>query len=70
MAIPNEYKETLDDIIDNLNTEPLNWPRLIDKELCNTSRFESSLTELLKDDRLNKDVSDRLSWLVLKIGKS
>lgn len=70
MAIPNRNKETLDNLIDSSDTKSPYWPRLIDKGLRNTLRSKGSPTRLLKKDRLDKDISDRLSWVIPKIRDS
>ena len=66
MAIPNKCKDILDDLIDSLDIEFLNWPRLIDKGPHNTLKSESSLTKLLEEDYLNKDSLDKSSRLAPK----
>lgn len=40
MAIFNRYKDTLDNVIENLDAKFLNLLRLIDKRSCNMSRFK------------------------------
>ncbi len=61
-AIPNKYKDTLDDLIDSSNTESQDrpnssdWPGLIDKGLRNTSRSRNGSPTLLEEDRLDEDV--------------
>lgn len=66
MAIPNKYKNTLDDFIDSSDAEFSDQPKPIDKRSCNVSRFESSPTRLLKGDYLYKDITDKSLWLVPK----
>ena len=42
MAILNKYKDTLDNLINNLDEESPNWPRPINKGSHNAPRFETS----------------------------
>lgn len=34
VIIPNKYKDTFDNFIDNPDAKSLDWPRPIDKRLC------------------------------------
>ena len=66
VVTPNKYKDTLDDLIDSSDAESPDWQGLIDKGSRNMPRFEDSLTGLLERDFLEKDISNRLSWLAFK----
>lgn len=70
MAICNRYKDTLDHFINNSDIESPNSPGLIDKRSRNTPKSEGSLTGVLEGNYLDKDVSDRSSWLARKTGDS
>lgn len=61
MAILNWYKASLDDFIDSLDPESPNQARPIDKRSCNVFIFKKSLTDLLKEDCLDENLSGRLS---------
>lgn len=65
-TIPNKYKDTLDNLIDNSDEECQNWPESIDKRLYKAPKFEDSLKGLLEKE----DISDRLLELVPKTEKS
>ncbi len=62
MAIPNKYKNTLDDLIDSSDTESLDWPNspnrpgLIDKGSHNAPRSKGGSPTLLEEDCLDEDV--------------
>lgn len=66
VAILNRYKDTLDDFIDNSNSEFL--PRLINKSSRNMPRSKGGSTGFLKDNYLNKDflALKRSSQLIAK----
>lgn len=70
VAIPNRYKDNLDDLINSSDTESLDWPKSIDKRSCNALKAESSSTELLEGDCLDKDISNRSSQMTLKTENS
>ena len=55
-AISNKYKNTLNDIIDSLDTEFPDLSRLIDKETHNTPNSRNTSLSLLEEDCLNKDI--------------
>ena len=63
-AILNKYKDTLDDLIDSLDTESpdqpesSDWLGPIDKRTCNVPRSRGASSSLLEEeeDRLDKDV--------------
>ena len=63
MAIPNKYKNTLDDLIYSSDIESLNHsnssnrPRLIDKGSHNALKSRSGLPTFLEESRLNDNVS-------------
>ncbi len=62
MAIPNKYKDTLDDHIDSSDTKSPDWPDfpdrpgLIDKGSRNTPRSRGGSPTLLEEERLDEDV--------------
>lgn len=62
MAILNKYKDTLDDFINNSNTESLDqpksldWLKPIDKETCNASRTQDASLSFLEKNCMDKDV--------------
>lgn len=66
VAIPNIYKDTLDDFIDN--SDPESPPGLIDKGSYNAPRSRSDSTGFLEEDYLDEDnsASDRSSRLAPK----
>lgn len=70
VAIPNRYKDTLNNLIDNSDAEFSDWLRLNNKGLRNLLKSKSSLMRFLKRDYLDKDVPDRSSWLAFKIRDS
>lgn len=61
-AIPNKYKNTLDDLINSSDTKSPDqpkspdWPKPIDKGTHNARRFKGALLSLSKEDCLDKDV--------------
>ena len=61
-AIPNKYKDSLDDLIDSSDIEFPDWsdspdyPRLIDKRLRNAPGSRDTLLTLLEEDRLDENV--------------
>lgn len=63
IAILNKYKDTLDDIIDRLDTKfsdppkSLVLPTPIDQGICNEPRSRSSLPTLFEEDCKDKNVS-------------
>lgn len=58
-AIYNKYKDPLDDLIDNLDEESPNRPKLLDKGSRNIRFKNSSISHLEGDCRLDsKDVWD------------
>lgn len=42
LAIPNKYKESLEDLIDSLNEESQDWPGPNDKGSCRAPRFKGN----------------------------
>lgn len=66
MAIPNLYKDSLDNLIDSSNTKSTDWPKPINKGSRNAVKSEDSLTGLLEWNCLDKDISDRSSKLAPK----
>lgn len=65
LAIFNKYKDPFDDLINSLNKEFYNWPRLNDKRSHKAPRFKNNSRGFLKGE----DRSDRSSWLVLETAK-
>lgn len=59
MVIPNRYKDTFDDFIENLDVESPDWFELIDKKLSNLLKFKSSFMGPLKENCLDKNISNR-----------
>ena len=63
MAIPNKYKNTLDDLIDSSDTESPDQPKSpdqsgsIDKMIRNSPRLTGALLSLMGENCLDKDVS-------------
>ena len=63
MAISNKYKDTLNNLIDKLDTESLDqpesldWLGLIDKGIYNAPRSKNTSLHLLEEDRLDENVS-------------
>ena len=61
-AIPKKYKDTLDDLIDSLDTESpdypdsLNWPEQINKESHNMPKSRDGSPTFLEEDCLDKDI--------------
>lgn len=70
LAISNQYKNTLDDLIDSSDSESLDWARIIDVRICNTSRSEVSSADLLEGNYLDEDVPNKSLWLMPKTGDS
>ena len=62
VAIFNKYKDTLDNLINSLNTDPLdhtnspNWLGLIDEGSRNTSKFRDSSPTFLKKNCLDEHI--------------
>lgn len=62
VAIPNKYKNTLDDRINNSDINSLDQPNfpdllgLIDKRLPNMPRSRNGLSTLLKKESLDEDI--------------
>ncbi len=62
-TIPNKYKVTLDEQIDNIDIKSPDWPdspnrlRLIDKRSCNLFRSRSGSLTFSEEDCLDEDVS-------------
>lgn len=70
IVIPNQYKDTLDDLINSSDPESLDWMRPIDERSRNIPISEGSSAVLSERNSLNEDLSDRLSWVVSKTGDS
>ena len=58
MTFPNRYKDTLDYFIDSLDLESPNWRGPMNEGSRNVPKSVSSLTRLLEEGYLNKDVAD------------
>lgn len=75
IAIPNKYKNTLNNLINSSNIEFLDWPNsldlpgLIDKRLHNMFKFRGSLPTSLVGNYLDEDILVTLLELVSKIWK-
>lgn len=75
-TILNKYKDTLDDLIDRLDTESLDqsesldWLEPIDKGIRNVLASKNDSLSLSKKDCLDEDVLIKLLGLVLKIWDS
>lgn len=65
VTIFNQYKDTLDDFINSSDLKFLSKTELIDKRFYNTFIFNDSLADLSEGDCLNKNLPDRLLWLML-----
>ena len=59
VAIPNQYKDTLDDFIDSSDSKSLDWAGPIDKRSRNAPMSKDSSADLSKRDCLDKDLPDR-----------
>lgn len=71
LTIPNRYKVTLDDFIDNLDLESPDWLELINEGSRNVAKSAGSLTGSLKRSCLDKNVSDcRSAWQAPETGES
>ena len=66
MPIPNQYKDTLDDLIDSSNPKSPDWVEPIDKRFCNASMSESSSADFSEGDCLDEDFLDKSSRLAPK----
>ena len=61
-AIPNKYKNTLDNLIDSSDAESLDYPDspnrpgLIDKGLCNTLKSRDGSLTFLEENRLDENI--------------
>ena len=66
VVISNQYKDTLDDLIDSSDPESPDRMGPIDERSCNASISEGSSANLLKGDCLDEDLQDRLSRMVPK----
>lgn len=68
LAFPNQYKDILDDLIDDSDSKSPDQARLFYIKFYNTFRSEASLADLLERNYLDKDFLDRSSWLAFKTG--
>ena len=66
VAISNQYKDTLDDLIDSSDLESLDWVEQIDKKSRNAPMSEGSSADLSEKDCLDEDLPDRSSQLAPK----
>lgn len=60
MAIFNQYKKTMNDLIDSSDQKSPDWAKLIDKKSHNAIMFESNLADFSEGDCLDKEVLNRL----------
>ena len=67
VAIPNRYKDTLDDLIDSSDPESPDWAGLIDKRSRNAPMSESTSSDLSERDCLDENLPDRSLRLAPKI---
>ena len=66
VAIPNQYKDTLDDLIDSSDPKSSDWAGPIDKRSRNAPMSKGSLADLSEGNCADKNLSDRLSRLAPK----
>ena len=66
MAISNQYKNTLDDLIDSLDPDSPDLAGLIDEKFRNALMSKGSSEDCSKGDCLNEDLPNRLSRLASK----
>ena len=66
VAIPNQYKDILDDLIDSSDPEFSDRAEPMDEKSCNAPMFESSSADILEGNCLDEDHSDRSSRLAPK----
>lgn len=66
VAFFNLYNNTLDDFINSLNSESLDWSKLLDEKSCNSAISKSNLADLSEGDCSDKKLSDQLLWLAPK----
>ena len=66
VAIPNQYKDTLNDLIDSSDPDSSHWAGPINERSRNTPMSESSSADLSEGNSLDKDLPERLSWLAPK----
>lgn len=59
MIIFNKCRDNLDDFIDSSDLKFLDQTKPIVKKSHNTSKFESSLVDFLREDCLKKNIPDR-----------
>lgn len=59
LVISNQYKDTLDDFIDNSYLEFPDWVGLIDMRTCNLPNSKANSADLLEKNYLDKDVSNK-----------
>ena len=66
VAILNQYKDTLDDLIDSSDSESLDWAGPIDERFCNAPMSKGSLADCSEEDYLDENLPDRSSQLAPK----
>ena len=66
VAIPNQYKNTLDDLIDSSDPESADRAGPIDERSQNTPMSEGSSADLSEKNCLDKDLLEKSSWLAPK----
>ena len=62
----NQYKNTLDNLIDSLDPESTDQAGPMNERSRNALMSEGSSTDLSKGNCLDEDLTDRLSWLAPK----
>lgn len=70
VALPNQYKDTPNDLIDSSDPESPDRAGPIDERSRNALRSESSSADLSEGDCLDEDVPDKSSRLAPKTGDS
>ena len=70
MAIPNRYKDTLDNLIDSSDPESPDRARPIDERSRNIPMSEGSSADCSEGDCLDEDLPDKSSRLAPKIEDS
>lgn len=68
VTISNQYKDTLDDLIDSSDPEPPKWLKPILQKPRNAPRPEDSSSDLLDNDCSDENVPDRSLQMASKTG--
>ena len=66
VAIPNRYKDTLDDLIDSSDPESPDRARPIDERSRNAPMSEGSIADCSEGDSLDEDLLNKSSQLAPK----